>query len=153
MNTLGTIFLDSAINRLLTYKALGEKTFDQLEEKDFHYSPNAESNSIAVIIRHLHGNMLSRWTNFLTEDAGERQAGTGIRNSPSQMSAKRLHLLALWEEGWSCLLDSLRSLNDGDLLKTDLYPSRAADRHRRHKPPAGPLPPSHLSARSSISAR
>jgi hypothetical protein len=116
MNTLGTIFLDSAINRLLTYKALGEKTFDQLEEKDFHYSPNAESNSIAVIIRHLHGNMLSRWTNFLTED-GEK-AGRDRDSEFAQPNVGKTQLLALWEEGWNCLLDSLRSLNDGDLLKT-----------------------------------
>ena len=71
MNSLGAIYLDSAISRLLTYKTLGDSTFAQLEEQDFHYTPNDESNSISVIIRHLHGNMLSRWTNFLTED-GEK---------------------------------------------------------------------------------
>ena len=71
MNSLGAIYLDSAIKRLLTYKTLGERTFSQLEEMDFHYAPNEESNSISIIIRHLHGNMLSRWTNFLTEN-GEK---------------------------------------------------------------------------------
>ena len=66
MDSLGAIYLDSAIRRFLTYKTLGDSTFAQLEEQDFHHDPNDESNSIAVIIRHLHGNMLSRWTCLLT---------------------------------------------------------------------------------------
>jgi hypothetical protein len=53
------------------YKALGDKTFAQLSEQQLHVQPNNESNSIAIIIQHLHGNMRSRWTNFLTED-GEK---------------------------------------------------------------------------------
>ena len=66
------IFLESAISRLKYYKELGDKSFEQLNEWDFHYQPNDESNSIAVIIQHMAGNMLSRWTNFLTED-GEKE--------------------------------------------------------------------------------
>ena len=61
-------FLESSISRLKYYKELGDKSFEQLNEWDFHYQPNDESNSIAVIIQHMAGNMLSRWTNFLTED-------------------------------------------------------------------------------------
>ena len=53
------------------YKALGDKTFEQLSEEDIHWTLNAEYNSIALIVKHLTGNMLSRWTNFLTED-GEK---------------------------------------------------------------------------------
>ena len=64
MSALGTIYLESAIKRLMTYKYLGDKTFAQLEEEDFRYAPNDQSNSIAVIIRHMHGNMVSRWTNI-----------------------------------------------------------------------------------------
>ncbi len=116
MNTLGAIYLDSAIKRLLTYKTLGDSTFSQLEEADFHYAPNAESNSIAVIIRHLHGNMLSRWTNFLTED-GEKP-GRNRDTEFTQSSLTKTALIALWEEGWSCLLTTLRSLREEDLLKT-----------------------------------
>ena len=70
--TLESIFLDSVIKRFKEYKALGDKTFDQLNEADMFFKPNEASNSIAVIIQHLHGNMLSRWTNFLTED-GEKE--------------------------------------------------------------------------------
>src|SRR5579863_1354006 len=116
MNALGATYLDSAIKRLLTYKGLGDSTFAQLEENDFHYAPNEESNSIAVIIRHLHGNMLSRWTNFLTED-GEKPG----RNRDSEFLPPPLgkeSVIALWEEGWSCLLSALRALRDEDLLKT-----------------------------------
>ena len=116
MSSLGAIYLDSAIKRLLTYKHLGEKTFAQLDENDFHYAPNQESNSISVIIRHLHGNMLSRWTNFLTED-GEKEG----RNRDTEFippAIGKTALLALWEEGWTCLLSALRALRDEDLLRT-----------------------------------
>jgi hypothetical protein len=65
------IFLQSAISRLRYYKELADKTFLQLEDTDFHFQPSSQSNSLAVIIRHMSGNMLSRWTNFLTED-GEK---------------------------------------------------------------------------------
>ncbi|HXB05663.1 MAG TPA: DUF1572 family protein [Puia sp.] len=116
MSSLGAIYLDSAIKRLLTYKHLGEKTFAQLEEKDFHYTPNTESNSISVIIRHLHGNMLSRWTNFLTEDGEKESRNRDTEFNPPAMG--KTALLDLWEEGWTCLLDTLRSLRDEDLLRT-----------------------------------
>lgn len=121
MNTIGAIYLDSAIKRLLTYKALGEKTFTQLTEEDFRYAPNDQSNSIAVIIRHLHGNMVSRWTNFLTEDGEKESRNRDLEfNLPGAggESADRDALIALWEEGWYCLFSALRSLKDEDLLKT-----------------------------------
>jgi hypothetical protein len=114
--TLGQTYLDSIIQRMLSYKTLGEGTFAQLEEKDFFFSPNEASNSIAVIIRHLSGNMISRWTNFLTED-GEKDS----RNRDEEFidpNASKGELLALWEKGWSCMLDTLRSLKEEDLMKT-----------------------------------
>lgn len=116
MNTLGAIYLDSAIRRLLTYKTLGDMTFAQLGEKDFYYVPSEQSNSIAVIIQHMHGNMVSRWTNFLTED-GEKP-GRNRDEEFSPPTADKAELLTLWEKGWRCLIDALRSLNEEDLLKT-----------------------------------
>jgi hypothetical protein len=116
MSSLGQVYLESAIKRLLTYKTLGEGTFAQLEEKDFYYAPTKESNSIAVIIRHLHGNMISRWTNFLTED-GEKE-GRNREEEFSPPPGGKEALLALWEQGWTCLLDTLRSLKEEDLLAT-----------------------------------
>ena len=116
MNTLGATYLDSAIKRFLTYKTLGDMTFAQLEEKDFYFVPSEESNSIAVIIQHMHGNMLSRWTNFLTED-GEKE-GRNRDEEFNPPSCSKSELLALWENGWRSLVDTLRSLKDEDLLKT-----------------------------------
>jgi hypothetical protein len=116
-SSLGTVYLESAIKRFLTYKVLGDMTFAQLEEKDFYYAPPGESsNSIAVIIQHMHGNMKSRWTNFLTED-GEKP-GRNRDEEFSPPTGDREQLISQWEEGWRCLIDTLRSLKDEDLLKT-----------------------------------
>ena len=120
MNTssLGEAYLDSVIKRLTTYKMLGEGTFMQLEEKDFYYTPNEASNSIAIIIRHLSGNMISRWTNFLTEDGEKpgRNRETEF-NLPEQHST-RDQLIEQWIAGWNRLLSTLRSLTADDLLRT-----------------------------------
>ncbi|HVS97187.1 MAG TPA: DUF1572 family protein [Puia sp.] len=116
MQTLGSVYLDSAIKRLLTYKTLGDMTFAQLEEKDFHYVPSEQSNSIAVIIQHMHGNMMSRWTNFLTED-GEKP-GRNRDEEFSPPAADKAQLLAMWEKGWRCVIEALSALREDDLLKT-----------------------------------
>ena len=71
MENPGNEFLTTAIKRLKYYKDLGDKTFQQLDAGQLHYRPNETSNSIAMIVQHMTGNMLSRWTNFLTED-GEK---------------------------------------------------------------------------------
>ena len=116
MNTLGTVYLESVIKRFLTYKVLGDMTFAQLGEKDFYYTPGESSNSIAVIIQHMHGNMMSRWTNFLTEDGEKPGRNRDEEFSPPTCSKKQL--LTLWEDGWRCLIETLRSLKEEDLLKT-----------------------------------
>jgi len=113
---IGKIFLDSAIKRFKEYKVLGEKTFDQLTGEEMQFQPNEASNSIAVIIQHLHGNMLSRWTNFLTED-GEKES----RNRDDEFEAhsfSKEELIEKWNQGWKVLLDSLHSLSPDDLSKT-----------------------------------
>ena len=114
--SLGTEYLQTAIRRLRYYKLLGEKTFEQLTDADFHFAPNEASNSIAVIIQHVSGNMLSRWTNFLTED-GEKPWRQ--RDEEFEVHAySKQQLLELWEKGWACFLDALTSLTENDLLKT-----------------------------------
>jgi Protein of unknown function (DUF1572) len=118
MNSLGQAYLESTIKRMYTYKVLGEKTFEQLEEKDFHFTPNEGSNSIAIIIQHMSGNMLSRWTNFLTEDGEKEWRNRDTEFNPQPLS--KAQLLELWEKGWNSLLDTLRSLKEEDLLKTIL---------------------------------
>jgi hypothetical protein len=114
--SLGIEYLQTTIKRLLYYKHLGEKTFEQLSDSDFHFVPNESSNSIAVIIQHMSGNMLSRWTNFLTED-GEKEWRQ--RDDEFEIhNYSRQQLIDIWEKGWSCFLTTLESLTDDDLLKT-----------------------------------
>jgi hypothetical protein len=116
MSSIGTTYLQTAIKRLRYYKNLGEKTFEQLTDAELQYAPNAASNSIAVIIQHMAGNMLSRWTNFLTED-GEKPWRQRDEEFEVQNHSKQ-QLLEMWEKGWNCFLDTLTSLTEGDLLKT-----------------------------------
>ncbi|MCS3795758.1 DUF1572 family protein [Niastella sp. OAS944] len=116
MSSVGTTYLQTAIKRLRYYKELGEKTFGQLSDSELHITPNAASNSIAVIVQHVSGNMLSRWTNFLTEDGEkpwrQRDEEFEVHNYSKQQ------ILDLWEKGWACFLDSLTCLTENDLLKT-----------------------------------
>lgn len=110
------LFLHSVIKRFKEYKVLGEKTFDQLNDEEMNRSPNEESNSIAVIIQHLHGNMLSRWTNFLTED-GEKE----WRKRDDEFEVRpfsKQQLIDKWNEGWNVFLNALESLTPDDLSKT-----------------------------------
>ena len=116
MSFSSTIFLQSAIKRLAYYKELGDKTFATLNDADFHYHPNEESNSIAVIIQHVSGNMRSRWTNFLNSD-GEKD----WRNRDHEfeiISSSKEQLLAMWEQGWDVCLGAIKALTEDDLAKT-----------------------------------
>ncbi|MEP6684353.1 MAG: DUF1572 family protein [Parafilimonas sp.] len=109
-------FLQSAIKKFKAQKTLGEKTFAQLNDKDFVFKPSEESNSIALIIQHMRGNMLSRWTNFLTKD-GEKPWRERDKEFEDILSAKQ-DILNAWNSGWSCVLDVLDNLKTEDLLKT-----------------------------------
>lgn len=109
-------FLTDCIKRFEYYKSLGDKTFDQLEEKDFFFKPSPDSNSIAIIIQHMYGNMLSRWTNFLTED-GEKEWRKRDAEF-EEMQLTKQDLLSFWNEGWNCLLNTLKELTPADLTKT-----------------------------------
>lgn len=109
-------FLKDTIKRFKYYKTLGDQTFAQLEEKDFFFQPSAESNTIAVIVQHMYGNMLSRWTNFLTEDGEKewRKRDAEFDNTP----LSKEDVLSFWNAGWDCLLKTLESLQPTDLMKT-----------------------------------
>lgn len=116
MASIAKEFIDTAIRRLKYYKDLGDKTFEQLSDADFHYRPNEESNSIAIIIQHMAGNMLSRWTNFLTED-GEKE----WRQRDDEFEIhdyNKLKLLNLWEKGWLCFLTAIEPLTKKELKQT-----------------------------------
>lgn len=114
--SLAKTFLDSYLKRSSYYKELGDKTFDQLTDADFHYQPNAESNSIAIIIQHLAGNMLSRFSNFLTEDGEKEWRNRDTEFEEQQLSKEQL--LNKWNEGWAYFLSAVKSLTEDDLQKT-----------------------------------
>lgn len=116
MDTIENIFLQSAIKRVAYYKELGDKTFTQLNEADFHFTPNKDNNSIAIIIQHIAGNMLSRWTDFLTTDGEKDWRNRDVEFEEQHLSKQQL--IDFWEKGWGCFLGSLNSLTGGDLLKT-----------------------------------
>jgi Protein of unknown function (DUF1572) len=112
---IGQLFLESAIKRLTYYKELGDKTFAQLDEDGFNFFAGEECNSIGIIIQHLSGNLLSRWTDFLTTD-GEKPWRQ--RDSEFEKSAlTKEQLLTLWEKGYDCFFDSLNNLKPKDLKK------------------------------------
>jgi hypothetical protein len=106
-------FLESSRKLFRYYKAQGEKAIAQLTDAQLNQRPNEASNSIALIVHHLSGNMLSRWTDFLTTD-GEKPT----RNREAEFEEgypDKKTLLEAWETGWKALLDTLDSLKPEDL--------------------------------------
>jgi hypothetical protein len=109
------IFLESAIKLFRNYKKLGEGAIAQLNDAEVLLQPNDASNSIALIVHHLSGNMLSRWTDFLTTD-GEKP----WRNRESEFVESypnKTTMMEAWETGWSCLLLALENLKPEDLSR------------------------------------
>ena len=99
-----------------TIKRVAEKAMAQLEPDDYHWRPNSESNSIAILIQHLNGNMLSRWKDFLNSD-GEKETRKRDREFIDECSEhKELH--EKWNQGWSCLFQTLETLKEEDLCRT-----------------------------------
>jgi Protein of unknown function (DUF1572) len=111
-----SLFLNSAIKQFASYKSLGDKTFAQLSNENLFWQFNEESNSIAIIVQHMAGNMLSRWTDFLTTD-GEKPWRKREAEFESE-TMPRQQMLNIWEDGWNCLFNTLNSLTDNDLQKT-----------------------------------
>lgn len=98
------------------YKELGEKAIAQLPDEALHWQYNGESNSVAMIVKHMAGNMLSRWTDIFNTD-GEKE----WRNRDDEFTSQdlsRTELMELWEKGWSCLFSTLKVLNEDDLERT-----------------------------------
>lgn len=96
-------------------KKLGDKTINQLSEKDLHWSFNDTSNSIAIIMKHVSGNMKSRWSDFLTTD-GEKDSRNRDQEFEVEMLSKH-ELNNIWEAGWQILFNALAELKETDLLK------------------------------------
>ena len=108
-------YLESVKKQFEYYKLLGDKTFTQLTDEQLFWQLNEESNSIAIIVKHLWGNMLSRWTDFLTTD-GEKEWRKRDEEFENDM-ADREELLRKWNEGWACLFNAINPLTDNDLSK------------------------------------
>lgn len=108
-------YLESAIKQFEYYKLLGDKTISQLPPEKLLWKYNQESNSIATIVKHLHGNMLSRWTDFLNSD-GEKDWRKREEEFDNEIS-QNTTVLKLWNEGWECLFNTLKNLGEDDLNK------------------------------------
>jgi hypothetical protein len=110
------IYLQSALKRLEIHRELGLKTIQRLDIKQLNWQPEGEPNSIAMIVKHLHGNMLSRWTDFLTTDGEKPGRDRDQEFEESDITAQEL--LERWDAGWDCMLGAIRSLQETDLDRT-----------------------------------
>lgn len=108
-------YLDSVFKQFEYYKMLGEKAMAQVPEEALFWQYNNESNSIAIIVNHLWGNMLSRWTDFLHTDGEKDWRNRDIEFE--DVIKTKTELLKKWHEGWSCLFTALRSLTEEDLSR------------------------------------
>ncbi|HLJ17502.1 MAG TPA: DUF1572 family protein [Bryobacteraceae bacterium] len=111
-----TSYLADSISLLQQYKGLADRAIAQVTDEQLTQALGAEENSIALIVKHLAGNMRSRWTDFLTTD-GEKPD----RNRDSEFEAPpaaRAELLALWERGWECVFATLYGLTTADLSRS-----------------------------------
>ncbi len=111
-------WLESAKKQFVLYKGLGGKAIVQVPEDKLSWQYNSESNSIAIIVKHMVGNMLSRFTDFLITD-GEKNWRNRDMEFENEYQTKE-EILASWEKGWSCVFGALEPLGSDDLLKTVL---------------------------------
>lgn len=102
-------YIDSALFEFHRYKAMGDTTFAQLNDNDILWQHGPEDNSVSQIVKHISGNMLSRWTNFLTED-GEKPWRNRDREFEQPFTSKT-EMMAAWEKGWQCLFGALDSID------------------------------------------
>jgi hypothetical protein len=111
-----TSYLEDSLAVFRYYKSLAERAMAQVTDEQLVTTLDEEMNSIAIIVKHMAGNMRSRWTDFLTTDGEkpDRQRDTEFEDPPRT----RDELLSLWEQGWRCLFGALESLSDADLGRT-----------------------------------
>ena len=109
-------YLESLFKEFNYYKFLGENTFNQLSDSELQWAPNQDSNSIAIIVKHLSGNMLSRWTNVFLED-GEKSWRLRDQEFISETSNKET-ILGQWDTDWTCFFNTFNRLDFADLDKT-----------------------------------
>ena len=108
-------WLESTLKEFERYRALAERSFSQVNDSEFFAVSDSESNSIAVIAKHVGGNLRSRWTDFLTSD-GEKPDRD--RDSEFIAQTDRQEIMGIWVGGWAAVLDTLKSLTPADVEKT-----------------------------------
>jgi hypothetical protein len=113
---LTTSYTQDSIAVFRYYKKLAERAMEQITDEQLFAVLDGEMNSIAIIVKHLKGNMRSRWTDFLTSDGekSDRKRDTEFENPP----ATRAELMTLWEDGWKCVFAALGPLSNADLSRT-----------------------------------
>jgi hypothetical protein len=113
---LTTSYLMDSVTVFGYYKKLAERAMGQCPDDGLFAMLDPESNSIAIIVKHLAGNMRSRWTDFLTTDGEkpDRQRDSEFEEPPKT----RTELMAMWESGWKCVFEALATLTDADLTRT-----------------------------------
>ena len=106
-------YIASVLKQFEYYKSLGDKTIAQLSIEELKKEFAKDSNSVTIIIKHIVGNMFSRWTNFLTED-GEKEWRKRDEEFKDTFTSKK-ELLVVWNKGWNCLFEAIRPLTENDL--------------------------------------
>ena len=114
--SIGQHYLEDALHTFRDYKRIAERAFAQTSEADFFRALDAESNSIAVIVKHMAGNMLSRWTDFLTTD-GEKPDRNRDMEFEMLPHTTKADMLAFWEKGWQCVFAAIEPLGPEELLQ------------------------------------
>jgi hypothetical protein len=112
-------YFDDALSSFRAYKKLADKAIAQLQDEEFFVAIDEESNSVAVVMKHIAGNMLSRWTDFLTSD-GEKPDRNRDMEFVIEPQTRKDDVLAYWELGWKCVFDALEPLHPEDFEKTVL---------------------------------
>jgi hypothetical protein len=113
---IGQLYLQEAMKRIATDRAMAEKALQQVSDDQWSWQPNAESNSLAIILQHVGGNLVSRWTEFLTTDGEKPDRDRDGEFEPQ--GASREQLMAIWQKGYGCWEQALASLTEADLAKT-----------------------------------
>lgn len=109
------IYLESVKKQMLYYKTIAEKAMEQVDEEQLFFCTNEDTNSIAVIIKHMAGNMLSRWTDFLISD-GEKEWRNRDGEFENEITSKS-ELIQLWEKGWNCFFTAINDLQPEQLTQ------------------------------------
>ena len=114
---LATHYLDEARRQMRGHKRMGEGAMAQLRDEDFFVTLDPESNSVAILVKHLAGNMRSRFTDFLTSD-GEKPNRFRDQEFELTPTTTRADVMQWWEEGWACVFGAIESLKPEDVMRT-----------------------------------